>query len=427
MTPTITQNPTYQIHYRRLHPKQAEFVRSPAKRKIARCGRRGGKTVGVAQLCVDAFLHGHRVLYAVPTANQLDTFWFEVKRALEQPLNAGVFRKNESEHFVERIGTQNRIRAKTAFNADTLRGDYADVLVLDEWQLMDEDAWERVGQPMLLDNDGSAIFIYTPPSLASRSVSKARDPRHAAKMFKFAQEDTSGEWAAFHWSSADNPFISPIAVERLGRSMTRLAYAQEILALDATEAPGALWKQEQLDRDRAQPQLDHEGRLVLNTMKRVVVAIDPAVTATEQSDETGIVVCALGQNGFGYLLEDASGRYSPQGWAAKAMQLLDRYHADRIVAEANNGGDMVMATLQQVRQGLPVRLVHASRGKAARAEPVAALYEQGRMRHVGQFPELEDQLCTWEPLSGHKSPDRLDALVWGFTELMLGGSFNVFV
>jgi phage terminase large subunit-like protein len=405
-----TTAPSYQVRYRYLHPKQAAFVHSPAKRKIARCGRRGGKTVGVAQLCVDAFLHGHRVLYAVPTANQLDTFWFEVKRALEIPLAQGVFRKNETEHFIEVAGTQNRIRAKTAWNADSLRGDYADILILDEWQLMDEDAWERVGQPMLLDNDGTAVFIYTPPSLASRSVSKARDPRHAAKMFKMAQDDPNGDWAAFAWASHDNPFISPIALDRVARSMTRLAYAQEILALEATEAPGALWRQAEIDEHRV---IDYPE------LRRIVVGIDPAVTSSEQSDETGIIVAGLHEK-HGYVLEDASGRYSPRDWAVKAVALYDKWGADRILAETNNGGAMVEETLRTVRPHIAYKEVKASRGKDARAEPVAALYERGMVHHVGQFPLLEEQLCTWERLSTNRSPDRLDALVWVMTELMVG-------
>ena len=414
------------VRYRWLHPKQAEFVHHPAKRKIARCGRRGGKTVGVSNVAVDAFLRGHRVLYAVPTGNQLDTFWYEVKRALEEPLARNVLYKNEGMHLIERRGTQNRLRAKTAWNADSLRGDFADVLILDEWQLMDEDAWERVGQPMLLDNDGTAIFIYTPPSLVSRSVSKARDPRHAAKMFKAAQADTTGEWAAFAWSSHDNPFISPVALDRAARGMTRLAYQQEILALDATEAPGALWKQEQLDRDRTPPILDIEGRRTFPPMRRVVIAIDPAVTSDSSSDETGITVHGLAVNGMGYLLEDASGRYTPEGWANKAIALLNRHHADRILGEDNNGGEMVEDVIRTRMPNAPVKRIHASRGKAARAEPVAALYEQGKIHHVGEFPELEDQLCTWEPLGGHRSPDRLDACVWGWTELFLGSPVQVF-
>lgn len=415
------------VRLRTLHPEQQRFVDHPAKRKIARCGRRSGKTVGACNLAVRAFLEGRRVLYAVPTSNQLDTFWFEVKRALDDPIHQGYLYKNEGMHMVERRGTQNRIRGKTAWDADTLRGDFCDFLILDEHQLMSEDCWERVAQPMLLDSDGSAMFLYTPPSLNSRSITKARDPRHAAKMFKRAQEDTTGEWAAFTWTSHDNPFISPVGLERAARNMTRLAYQQEILALDATEAPGALWKQEQLDRDRVIPQRDEEQRPIFPPMRRIVVAIDPAVTANEQSDETGMMVCGLGQNGHGYLLEDASSRYTPQLWAQKAIQLYQRYKADRIIAESNNGGLMVQETIQTAGVNAPVKLVTASRGKAARAEPVSALYEQGKIHHVGEFPDLEDQLTSWEPLSSNKSPDRLDALVWGFSELMLAPGFHVFV
>ena len=411
-----------EVRYRTLHPKQAAFVYSTAKRKIARCGRRGGKTVGVAQLCVDAFLHSRRVLYAAPTSTQLDTFWYEVKRALAQPLRQGIFRKNESEHFIELDGTRTRIRAQTAWNADTLRGDGDDLLILDEWQLMNEEAWDRVGQPMLFDNNGDAVFIYTPPSLASRSVSKARDPRHAAKMFKMAQEDTTGTWKVFHWTSGDNPFISKVAVADAATTMTRLAYQQEVLALDATEAPGALWKQDQLDRDRMPRLLDAAGLVQFPPMRRIVVAIDPATTSNEQSDETGILVAGIaeGTSGLGYVLEDASGRYTPEGWATVALGLLARYKADRIIGEDNNGGEMVEDVLRTRSPNAPIKRIHASRGKAARAEPVAALYEQGRVKHIGQFPLLEEQLCVWEPLSSTRSPDRLDALVWALTELMVG-------
>src|ERR1051325_7394577 len=142
---------------------------SNAKRIIIRAGRRGGKTIGVVILAIQAFLAGRRVLYVAPTAEQLATFWREVKLALAELVAAGVFYKNETEHIIEVWGTNQRIRAKTAWNADTLRGDYADLLILDEWQLMDESAWEEVGAPMLLDNNGDAVFIYTPPSLRSQT------------------------------------------------------------------------------------------------------------------------------------------------------------------------------------------------------------------------------------------------------------------
>ena len=151
------------------HPKQLEFINSHAKRKIIRAGRRFGKTVGAAILAVLKFTEDKRVLYAAPTSDQLERFWTEVTRALAPMIKAGVLYKNETLHIIERPGSENRIRAKTAWNADTLRGDYADILILDEFQLMAEDTWEVVGAPMLLDNNGDAVFIYTPPSLHSMS------------------------------------------------------------------------------------------------------------------------------------------------------------------------------------------------------------------------------------------------------------------
>jgi hypothetical protein len=180
----IMLQPEYHVRLKEPHERQLPFVRSKAKRKICRAGRRGGKTVGVSILAVEQFLDGRRVLYAAPTADQLHTFWRWVVGALGDMIGAGLYLKNETEHTIEKPGTQQRIRAKTAWNADTLRGDYADLLILDEWQLMNEGAWEEVGVPMLLDNNGDAVFIYTPPSLTTRSVSKAKDPLHAAKMFK---------------------------------------------------------------------------------------------------------------------------------------------------------------------------------------------------------------------------------------------------
>ena len=153
--------------------------------------------------------------------------------------------------------------------------------------------------------------------------------------------------------------------------------------------------------------------------KRVVVAIDPAGGASRTSDETGIIVAAVGQDGDGYVLKDASGRYSPEGWARKAVECYEDFQADRIVAEANFGGAMVEGTIRAVSPNVPVKMVTASRGKAVRAEPVVALYEQGRVHHLRNLTLLEDQLCGWAP-GASGSPDRLDALVWAITELMLG-------
>jgi phage terminase large subunit-like protein len=192
---------------------------------------------------------------------------------------------------------------------------------------------------------------------------------------------------------------------RLGR--------QELEAELLDNVPGALWTRERIDELRvaATPEFS-----------RIVVAVDPAVSSSEDADETGMIVAAKGVDGQGYVLADLSCRASPDGWARRAVEALPAWGADRIVAEVNQGGDLVEATIRTIDPGVPYRAVHASRGKRTRAEPVAALYEQGRIHHVGSFPALEDQLCAALPDGGSGPDDRLDALVWAFTELGLAGS-----
>jgi len=159
---------------------------------------------------------------------------------------------------------------------------------------------------------------------------------------------------------------------------------------------------------------------------RIVVAIDPATTNNTGSDETGIIVAGLGGDQRGYVLADESGKFRPEEWARRAISLLDTYGADSIVAEVNQGGDMVEAVIKAEARGrtIPYRAVHATRGKHVRAEPVAALYEQGKVRHAQEFPALEDQLCAFTVDFDRKaqgySPDRVDALVWAMTDLFPG-------
>ena len=193
---------------------------------------------------------------------------------------------------------------------------------------------------------------------------------------------------------------------RLGR--------QELYAEILDEASGALWNRTLL----AKCEIEKDEVPHLN---RIVVSIDPAITANAESDMTGIVVAGIDVNGTAYVLEDHTGRYTPQQWAAKAVQLYKDHMADRIVAERNQGGDMVRHTLHTEDETVPVKLVHASRGKMARAEPVSALYEQDKVRHVRGLNDLEDQMVQWEPLGSIGSPDRLDALVWALTDLSLNG------
>jgi predicted phage terminase large subunit-like protein len=152
---------------------------------------------------------------------------------------------------------------------------------------------------------------------------------------------------------------------------------------------------------------------------RIVIGVDPALTSKASSDETGIVVCARGVDHCGYVLDDLSCRASPEGWARRIVEAYHGFRADRVVAETNNGGELVETVLRTIDPTLSYKAVHASRGKRVRAEPLVSLYEQGKIFHVRAFPELEAQMCTFDPLAYDHSPDRLDALVWALTELML--------
>lgn len=180
------------------------------------------------------------------------------------------------------------------------------------------------------------------------------------------------------------------------------------------QAIGAIWNRQVIHDNRRDNHPDD--------LERIVVAVDPAVSDTEKSDEHGIVVCGLDSNGHGYLLEDASCHGSPHQWATRAVAMFDKWEADQVVIEKNQGGDMCRHTLQTIRRGLPVVEVHATRGKHIRAEPISALYPVNRISHVGSFPELEDQLClfTSSGYEGSKSPDRAEAMIWAFTELFPG-------
>lgn len=198
---------------------------------------------------------------------------------------------------------------------------------------------------------------------------------------------------------------------------------QELLAELLEDVPGALWTRALIDSAKI-----NFGDIQWNMFTRIVVAIDPAVTAGEDSDETGMCVAGLTRSLHVIVFEDCSLRDSPLGWARVAVGKYKAYRADRIVGEVNNGGDLVAGNIHAVAPEVPFRAVRASRGKAVRAEPVAALYEQGRVHHVIKDfePEhgvamalLEDQLCSWVPGQSDKSPDRMDALVWAVTELLV--------
>jgi phage terminase large subunit-like protein len=207
------------------------------------------------------------------------------------------------------------------------------------------------------------------------------------------------------YDNIDN--LAPIFIDQIVKPYegTRLG-RQELRAEILDDNPDALWNRQQIEDLRVTdyPQLI-----------RIVIAVDPQATNEETSSETGIVGAGIGVDGQYYVLDDATVKASPHGWGTAAVATYNKRRADRIIGEVNNGGDMVEHTIRTVDKKVAYKKVHATRGKQIRAEPISALYEQGKVHHVGAFPQLEDQLCEWVP--GDKSPDRLDALVWALTEL----------
>lgn len=208
-------------------------------------------------------------------------------------------------------------------------------------------------------------------------------------------------------ANLDQNYLRQILARYEGTRLGR----QELLAEMLEDVVGALWDRETIERTRS-------ARPTNDELTRVVVAVDPAVSAHDESCETGIIAAARGEDDHAYVLADRSCRASPSGWARRAVDLLHELNGDCIVAEANNGGDMVEHTIHTIDPAVRVKLVHASRGKRVRAEPISALYEQAKAHHVGSFPQLEDQMCNYTGASaGEASPDRLDALVWALSEL----------
>ena len=194
--------------------------------------------------------------------------------------------------------------------------------------------------------------------------------------------------------------LAPYVGTRLGK--------QEIEGKILDDNPNALWTRKMIDDNR----VSKSPKLI-----RIVVAVDPEATSNKESSETGIIVGGISEDGQGYVLSDGTIRGTPDQWGKAVVAEYFKFGADRIVGEVNNGGEMIEYVIKSCDPNVSYKSVRATRGKYTRAEPVSALYEQGKIHHIGFFAELEDQLCEWVP--GDKSPDRLDALVWLITDMML--------
>jgi phage terminase large subunit-like protein len=268
--------------------------------------------------------------------------------------------------------------------------------------------WDELLMTMRSGDNPQVLITSTPrPTALCRQIEAAKDT--------VVTRGTTYENYALSKKFLDN-VVTKYEGTRRGR--------QEIYGEMLDDNPGALWKLIDIERARLKDK-DNDGRAWFSQMDRIVVGVDPATTSNEEtSDATGIIVA--GRKGDqGYVFSDDTLVATPSTWAQTAIDAYDKWQADRIVAETNNGGDLVETIIRNIEPSVAYKKVHASRGKAIRAEPVAALYEQGRVHHVGYFSDLETEMLEFDPLLGRnqKSPNRMDALVWAMTELF-GDQFN---
>jgi len=296
-------------------------------------------------------------------------------------------------------------------NPQSLRGPNFHAAWCDElakWRRRDA-TWDMLRMGLRLGQDPRTVITTTPTpnKLLKDLLSDKRLAPDGTPLVRVTRGSTFANAA----NLADD-FLAELKAKYEGTRLGRQELEAEIL----TDKPGALWTYSMLEDCRRED---------APALKRIVVAIDPPVTSGEDADECGIICAAVGDDGHGYVLADASERgLSPKQWAEKAVRLYVENGAGSIVAEANNGGEMIEEIIKSIDDRIKVNLVYASKGKVSRAEPVSALYEQRRVHHVGFFKALEDQQVEFTPDFDRKtagySPDRVDALVWAISFLMLG-------
>lgn len=304
----------------------------------------------------------------------------------------------------------------SAEDPDQLRGPQHEAAWADEiaaWKY--SETWDMLMFGLRLGNNPQCVATTTPkPKMLVRNLVKEsnlneknnRPRNHATKGTTYENRDNLAEG-----------FFQDIVTRYEGTTLGRQELNAEIL----DDIPGALWSRQLIDQHRKQ---------MYPMLKRIVVAVDPAGKSKtsarlqrlrDKVDETGLVVVGKGADGHAYVLGDISGRWTPHEWGSKAVSAYHLWQADRIVGEINNGGDMVENTIRTIKGGeyVSFKAITASRGKKARAEPISSMYEKGWVHHVGPMPLLEDQMCSFTE-DMDQSPDRVDALVWGLTELLLG-------
>lgn len=385
------------------HKKEARFI-------IVPCGRRWGKTKGAANGAIEWMIEGQQLLWGDTISSNIDRY---VDRYFKPELNKSEIQYNWSaqKKLLELPEFGGYMDFRSADRPENWEGFGYDKIILNEAGIIlkNDYLFTNAVLPMLMDRPGSKLFAIGTPK--GKTTKAEKEHRYYA-MYKRAL-DKDPAYDLFQFSSYDNPFLNDSDIKELEdeiRLMNPQMVQQEIYAEFVDGAVGELWDEVIIERQRIK---------VAPPLKRITVNIDPAISNTSESDETGITVTGKDAIGNGYFLHDESGKYSPEQWATVANDLAKKWNAECIVAEKNQGGDMVESVLRSIGCRVRIKLVTATKGKFVRAEPIYSFYEQGKIFHVGIHTKIESQMCSFDS-ELKNSPDRVDSLVWGFTELMLG-------
>lgn len=396
-------------------PAKLNGIFAPRRYKILHGGRASGKSTGIARaLLLLGAKHKLRILCAREFQSSMRD---SVHKLLSDEIDALGLRKfyDVQKAAIYGInGTEFFFKGLRLNVAEVKSTQGVDICWVEEAQTVSKQSWDVLIPT--IRKEGSEIWVSFNPDLEEDDT-----------YTRFVLDPPPGAFVVqVNWR--DNPWFPSVMRDEMEHLKTRdfAAYLNVWEGECRKIVSGALWTKDMIGANRDPKwETEDERKRLITKFKRIVVAVDPSGCSGEddvRSDEVGIVVAGIAHDGIGRLLEDNSGRYSPEGWGSAAVEAFDRWKADRIVCEKNFGGAMVENTIRTIRRNAPVKVVDASRGKVQRAEPVAALYEQGRVKHVGYFSELERQLCLFA-MSGYKgarSPDRADASIWAFTDLMVG-------
>lgn len=393
-----------------------EWVRTAREKQIAPdgdwlcwlilAGRGWGKTRTGAQDIVSYAMRNAGVICAVvaPTLGDLRRTCIEGPSGILACLPEECLAPSKGAAYNSRTSEINlwngsKIMGFSANEPDRMRGPQYHRAWCDElaaWRY--EEAWDQLLFGLRLGKDPKVVITTTP---------------RPTRLVKGLVERNGQDVTMTSGSTFENvDHLAPSALRNFKERYegTRMG-RQELYAEVLTDIEGALWSFTTIEQAKL------KDRSEMPELVEIVVAVDPAMTANENSDETGIMVCGRDANNHYYLIEDRSGVMSPDRWARTVIDCYYEYDADRVVCEVNQGGDLVSKVVRDIDNRVPIKSVRATKGKMLRAEPIAALYEQGKVHHVGNYALLEDQMTTYDGRASAKSPDRLDALVWAITEL----------